>query len=207
MRLVRNELSSGRWKFRLSSEADRLTMDYQATERLPSPNLQGRMTWEFGSVEFRRCDQEHFTCMFHLCPMNMYDGGEAEFTSRLHIVERLPVNGLVVKASADGVEREARLLVDPTDVSEEGWFFSFREGVGLGLGDNKYPVRASDLLTDITLAESVEFSVAQITGNSTKMLFTISCNNLDEWRLSFVRAFGRDLLVSLAASRGLKLQD
>jgi hypothetical protein len=208
MKLRKLSHTSGNIKYTISYEIGRITLDFESTVRIPSPYLQGRSREEFGFLEFKSSTSDDFLCRFLLCPMNMYEDGDDEFNLRLSIIEGLQVNGFEISALSDNVNYQSSIALEPEDVGEEGWLFSFSEAEVIGIRDQRHPISSRKILQDITLAESVEIAVSRfVSGRSGYRFFSFKIENLDEWRKAFVSAFGKEILVSMAASRGLSIEE
>jgi hypothetical protein len=185
------------------------------SQRHPVPNMlhpSGRQEVS-GVLRIDRASGEDFRITLVLSPFDMISRNSA--ASDREYLEGLGANGIVFNCNQGSWHTIAELFVDPVEIDEEGWRFSFDRVLQKPLA--RYDLTetsAERVLKGVLTAESFTFSVVKsertskseyektkISGATTQLVL-IEFPFMNIFRDRFVQAFGQDLLERAATENG-----
>jgi len=129
-----------------------------------------------------------------------------KYERELRKLHGLGVNCLRIETKEGGIGHQFDLMIEPNEISEEGWFFDFTEARHRNLLGNTSTLSATEVIETILVSDTLSVSLVSWRGPIAMEIIGIDYPYLDDFRSHFTSVFGEKALAEVIRKRGYEIE-
>lgn len=206
----------GRFNFDFSFQNNCMELNFEATTSMPNNFDPCHPKKEEGFLRIEREYEGDYQISFLLAPYDMISG--ANELEEIENISGYGINALLFSLHAQDSTQEFLLLVEPEEISEEGWYYKFKKAPCRNYAASKPQMvsaqtvveaivlcdKASVVLLYVEKTSEYEYKTTNFWGRQAHFT-AVNFSKMNKFREVFAKTFGRDMLSNIAEKRGLEI--